>query len=135
LFAYLWDRINQMQQELDQLKKENEDLRKKVASIEPVHIERIEYKIQELHVETLSGTLNVGLTANGDEQSVARLVERLQQEGKNSFDLGEWGPGPSSGKTSPPSEPPPTSSIPVQQESSQSADSENKEDPSSQPDS
>jgi Spore germination protein GerPC len=80
VYAYLWDRLNRLEQEIASLRKENEALKKKLASIQPVTIERIEYKIQELSIKTLSGTLNVGLTATGDDKSVARIIEQIQSK-------------------------------------------------------
>ena len=81
MYAYLWNRLNRLEREIAFLRKENEALKKKLASLQPVTIERIEYKIQELSIKTLSGTLNVGLTATGDDKSVARIIEQLQAKG------------------------------------------------------
>jgi spore germination protein PC len=79
-FYYLCQRLEQMEQELTQLKKQNEELQKLVAQIKPIQVEKIEYKIHELHVQTLSGTLNVGLTANGDESAVGDIIEQVVEE-------------------------------------------------------
>ncbi|PTX60710.1 spore germination protein GerPC [Melghirimyces profundicolus] len=89
MYAYLWDRINRMEQELEDLRKENQELRKKIDSIQPVSIEQLVYKIQELNVQTLSGTLNVGLTAQGDGENVTQLIEKLHREGKTQFEIGD----------------------------------------------
>lgn len=94
MYAYLWDRINQLEQEMETLRKENEELKKQIDTIQPVAIENLVYKIQELNVQTLSGTLNVGLTTQGEGENVNELIEKLQREGKAQFDLGE--PTPSS---------------------------------------
>lgn len=89
MYAYLWDRLNQLQQEIDTLRQENEAFSKKLAELEPLRIERIEYKVQELHVETLSGTLDIGMTVKGDEKSIARIIEQMKQENPALFQFGE----------------------------------------------
>ncbi|MDN4595033.1 spore germination protein GerPC [Polycladomyces subterraneus] len=109
MYAYLWDRINQLQQEIENLKEENEQIRKQLASIQPVTIERMEYKIQELRVETLSGTLNVGLSAHGDEQTLSKIIDQMKDnDNEDSVNMGDL-EGSSSLKDD---------SIPVQMESS-----------------
>lgn len=89
MYAYLWDRLNQLQQEIDTLRQENEAFSKKLAELEPLRIERIEYKVQELHVETLSGTLDIGMTVKGDEKSIARIIEQMKQDNPTLFQFGE----------------------------------------------
>ncbi len=49
----------------------------------------MEYKIQELDIQTLSGTLNVGLTAHGDEKSIEDMINKMMQEGNMKFNEGE----------------------------------------------
>lgn len=92
MYAYLWDRINRMEQEMENLRKEQEELKKKVDAIQPITIENLVYKIQELNVQTLSGTLNVGLTTQGEGENVNQLIEKMQREGKAQFELGEPAP-------------------------------------------
>lgn len=73
----IWKRLNQLDKKLESLKKENEQLKKIIDSIKPIHIDRIEYKINELTIETLSGTLNIGLTAQTDDESIGGVVEQI----------------------------------------------------------
>lgn len=114
MYAYLWDRINQLQQEIEKLKEENEQFRKKLASIQPVNIERLEYKIQELRVETLSGTLNVGLSAHGDEETLSKIIDQMRDnDNGDSVQMGDL-----EGTSSPKGD-----SIPVETESSSPSDS------------
>ncbi|PRX40745.1 spore germination protein GerPC [Planifilum fimeticola] len=82
MYPYLWDRLRHLEREIAILRKENEALKKKLASLQPITIERIEYKIQELSIETLSGTLNVGLSATGDGESIERILEKVQEKKK-----------------------------------------------------
>lgn len=78
---YLYDRLQHLETEITQLKQQNEELGKKInQTTHPVHIDKIEYKIHELHVQTLSGTLNVGLTANGDDTCLGDVVEKIVEE-------------------------------------------------------
>lgn len=82
MYPYLWDRLRHLEREIAILRRENEALKKKLASLQPITIERIEYKIQELSIETLSGTLNVGLSATGDGESIERILEKVQEKKK-----------------------------------------------------
>ncbi|WP_010283443.1 spore germination protein GerPC [Bacillus timonensis] len=56
-------RINQLEQSLQQLQTEIGELKKQPST----HIEKVEYKFDQLKVETLEGTLNIGLNPlNGE---------------------------------------------------------------------
>jgi sugar-specific transcriptional regulator TrmB len=63
----LEDRIRQAEDELRELKAE-------AARVRPIHIEAVNYKVQELVVSELSGTLHVGLTALTDSKSLEKIV-------------------------------------------------------------
>jgi len=63
----LEDRIRQAEDELHALKTE-------AAQVRPIRIEAINYKVQELVVSELSGTLHVGLTALTDSNSLDKIV-------------------------------------------------------------
>jgi spore germination protein PC len=56
--------------------KELRDLKESFQHIKPVNIDSINYKVQELVVSDLSGTLHVGLTALTDS---AQLEKWMQQ--------------------------------------------------------
>jgi spore germination protein PC len=71
------DQINQMKRIIQHLQDNIATLEKEVKSLKDrpnTNIERIEYKFDQLKVETLEGTLNIGLTPSGkntiDEFSV-----------------------------------------------------------------
>jgi spore germination protein PC len=70
-------RLKYLEQEIRRLQQENRQLKETIEQLKPVHIEKIEYKIHELHVETLSGTLNIGLTANGEDAGVGEIIEKM----------------------------------------------------------
>lgn len=75
---YLIDqRLKYLEQEIHRLKQENAFLKEKIEQLKPIQIEKIEYKVHELHVETLSGTLNIGLTANGEDAGVGEVIEKI----------------------------------------------------------
>ena len=63
----LEERIRQAEEELRALKEE-------AAKVRPIRIEAINYKVQELVVSELSGTLHVGLTALTDSKSLEKIV-------------------------------------------------------------
>jgi predicted nuclease with TOPRIM domain len=63
----LEDRLRQAEDELRALKTE-------AAQVRPIRIEAINYKVQELVVSELSGTLHVGLTALTDSKSLEKIV-------------------------------------------------------------
>lgn len=71
-------RICCLEKELAALRGELEELKKKPA----VNVERIEYKFDQLKVETLEGTLNIGLNPGDlgdiDELSVPGAAQALQ---------------------------------------------------------
>jgi spore germination protein PC len=93
IVAHLWDRLNRMEREMEHLRQENDALRKRVESLQPLSIERLEYKIQELNIETLSGTLNIGLTTHTDGQGLEQMIESMHRDGKAQMELGEVSPG------------------------------------------
>lgn len=69
--------LQQMEQRIRSLEdrallaeKEVQTLKESIAQLKPVHIGSIQYKVQELSVSELSGTLNVGLTSLADPDQV-----------------------------------------------------------------
>lgn len=93
LLEQLWHRLNRLEKKISLLKKENQELKEKIEQIQPLKIEKIEYKINELKVETLSGTLNVGLTAVADKKSMKKLmdqmIEKQQDQSENEISHGQ----------------------------------------------
>ncbi|MFD0712230.1 spore germination protein GerPC [Paenibacillus sp. GCM10027626] len=65
-------RMRQLEEKQQLLEKENEKLNNQLLQIKPVHIENINYKVQELTVKELSGTLNIGLTALADQEQLKK---------------------------------------------------------------
>ncbi|REJ08417.1 spore germination protein GerPC [Halobacillus trueperi] len=67
--------IQQMMNQMEQQQKMINQLQKKIEELQSVEhpprtvIEKIEYKFDQLKIETLEGTLQIGLTPNGSDMS------------------------------------------------------------------
>lgn len=72
-----------LQQEIrtlnEKLEQDSMKLKEQMEKIKPVHIENINYKIQELAVKDLKGTLNIGLTALTDEEQLKKIIDDVEQ--------------------------------------------------------
>lgn len=66
----------------EKLEQDNLKLKEQLEQIKPIHIENVNYKIQELAVKDLKGTLNIGLTALTDEGQLKKVIDDVEQ-GKN----------------------------------------------------
>lgn len=85
----LWDHQHQLKQQLEYqiqaLQQENAQLQERIDKMKTVHIENINYKIQELTVQQLSGTLNIGMSALTDPEELSKwlntdIVEDVDDE-------------------------------------------------------
>jgi hypothetical protein len=83
-----WQYLEYLRQEIEKLRIENEQLRNQIKNIQPIQVGKLEYKIQELNIEQLSGMLNLGISLNGDGDNMTDLAEKLIQEEGISIDLG-----------------------------------------------
>ncbi len=70
----LMETLESMQEKMEEIEEENENLKEKIKDIKPINIENINYKIQELTVEELSGALNIGLSALTDAENLKKLL-------------------------------------------------------------
>ncbi len=74
----LWDNqqqfMKQMEDKLLALENENSQLKERINQIKPFTIENINYKIQELTVQQLSGTLNIGMSALTDSEEIKKWL-------------------------------------------------------------
>lgn len=84
----LMQTIQWLQQRVAALEMQNEQLKEEMKQIKPVQIESIVYKIQELQIKDLKGTLNIGITAQADEQTIDKFMEdfELKNEATITFD-------------------------------------------------
>ncbi len=79
--------LEDLKEKVEKVEEENEELKEKLEDLQPINIENINYKIQELSVEELSGTLNIGITALTDPENLKQLLKDF--EGINLNDLEE----------------------------------------------
>ncbi|MCR8843897.1 spore germination protein GerPC [Paenibacillus sp. SC116] len=79
-------RISQLEAQVQQQSTDNQALQATIKEVKPIQIGTINYKIQELHVSELSGTLNVGLTAFTDEKEMQKLIGSLKEQGEKQME-------------------------------------------------
>jgi predicted nuclease with TOPRIM domain len=77
-FENLEHRLKELENNHHELHKENEKLKDYVKKLKPVHIENINYKIQELIVRELKGTLNIGLTSLTDAEELKKMMGEVE---------------------------------------------------------
>jgi len=80
-------RIRQLEEKWKRLEEETRRLQHQLQQLKPVHIEHIHYKIQELHLRDLSGTLNIGLTALSDPEQLEQWLKRQPAPGEVELDM------------------------------------------------
>jgi hypothetical protein len=81
MLEHILKRLADLEQEVYELKLQNQHLQKKLEEHKTIEIGKIIYKIQELSVDTLSGILNVGISAtNSTDQK--KWIEELMSEKK-----------------------------------------------------
>ena len=66
--------LRELEERIRKVEEELRALREEIARERPIRIEAINYKVQELVVSELSGTLHVGLTALTDSKSLEKIV-------------------------------------------------------------
>jgi|SRR5690625_1271470 len=88
--AVLIKKIENIYEKLNQLEEENKELKEEMNNIKPLTIENINYKIQDLHVQDLSGNLMVGLTALSDAEELQKLLDENDSITFNDMDTGEF---------------------------------------------
>ena len=72
--ASLADVLEKIYEKLNKIEEENQELKDKIENMKPITIENINYKIQDLSVQELSGTLLVGLTSLTDAEELKKLL-------------------------------------------------------------
>src|SRR5690606_27336783 len=86
-WQHLEQRLRYLEESNIRLDKENKKLQEQIEQIKPIHIENINYKIQELVVKELSGTLNIGMTGFTDPQELAKWVSEETTSEENEINL------------------------------------------------
>ena len=74
LLEQLTKQITFLNDKIEKMEKENEELKEQVENIKPINIGNINYKIQELTVDELSGNLMIGMTALGEVEDLQKLI-------------------------------------------------------------
>ncbi|WP_059104083.1 bZIP transcription factor [Shouchella shacheensis] len=74
VFDQVTQQMKELRDKLDKVEQENEELKEKVENIKTINIENINYKIQELTVQELSGSLMIGMTSLADAVDVEKLM-------------------------------------------------------------
>lgn len=70
--------FQQLELRIRALEEENEQLKKQMEQIKPIHIDNINYKIQELAVKELKGTLNIGMSSLSDPEQVKQWLAEAE---------------------------------------------------------
>lgn len=81
-YAYLQmleQRVRQLEDRALLAEREVKELKEAFQRIKPVNIEAINYKVQELAVSDLSGTLNIGLTTLADPEQLQRWLDQGEE--------------------------------------------------------
>lgn len=81
------EQINTMQKKLAHIEAQYTKLKEQMAALKPVTVENVNYKIQDLHVKELSGTLHVGLTALSDAEQLENMLAEDDAIQLNDADL------------------------------------------------
>jgi hypothetical protein len=72
-----------MEMRLGMLEQENRGLRKQLETMgRPLRVKKVVYHVHALHIEEMSGTLNIGITAPLDEKDMERIELDLKKEEK-----------------------------------------------------
>lgn len=87
---HLLAELAKLHEKIEKIAAENEQLKEKVENIKPINIENINYKIQELSVEELSGTLNIGMTALTDPENITKLMNEQEPIKFNDLDTEQF---------------------------------------------
>lgn len=72
-----------LKEQLQALEEANRLLKEQVEGLKPVQYGNITYKVQELHVNELTGTLNIGLTSLADEGQLKAMMEQMKLDGQD----------------------------------------------------
>jgi len=74
LIQHMEQRIRGLEDRVLLAEREVQALRESITQLRPVQIGSVQYKVQELSVSELSGTLNVGLTSLADPKQLEDLL-------------------------------------------------------------
>ncbi len=84
--------LEKLFEKLNKLEEENQKLKEEIENIKPITIENINYKIQDLSVQELSGTLLVGLTGLSEAENLNKLMTENGPVKINDMDTEDFEP-------------------------------------------
>lgn len=90
---HLEHRLRQLEEKWALLEAKMQQVQRLLQELKPVHIDQVHYKIQELHLRDLSGTLNIGLTALSDPEQLEQWLKRQPAPGEIELEAGAAGGG------------------------------------------
>lgn len=70
----IYEMISKIETDYQEIREEYKQIKADLEKIDPVHVENVNYKIQDLNVQDLSGNLLVGLTSLSDAENLKRLL-------------------------------------------------------------
>jgi hypothetical protein len=85
---YLDQWVVYLHQRMVALEKELATVKKELSEVKPIHIENINYKVQELNIKELSGTLTVGIGARASEETVGNFIRDLSHHSRSNLSVG-----------------------------------------------
>ncbi|MFC5713899.1 spore germination protein GerPC [Thalassorhabdus alkalitolerans] len=86
MYIDLYSWAQHMEKRIKKLEEENEELRKQIEAMNKTTIENVNYKIQELHVKELKGTLNIGWAGKASPEEVEDLLQDITIDSENKDD-------------------------------------------------
>ncbi|WP_078429309.1 spore germination protein GerPC [Alkalihalobacterium alkalinitrilicum] len=85
MYQQFYEMLKQLEQRIRALEQENEELKHQLDEVRPIVIENINYKIQEINVQELKGTLNIGWSGEASIDDVSNMIgevnENTEEEG------------------------------------------------------
>ncbi|MCZ0703781.1 hypothetical protein J2T56_002008 [Natronobacillus azotifigens] len=85
----MFEIVSKMEADYREIKEEYQEIKKELKSIDPITIENVNYKIQDLNVQDLSGNLLVGLTTLSDAENLKKLLADEDSISFNDIDTEE----------------------------------------------
>ena len=77
------DKVRRLEDRMLQAETLSQQLRDELEKKQTVHIDSVNYKVQELHVKELTGTLNIGLTALSNPEMLEQWFKPDENGGQS----------------------------------------------------
>ncbi len=86
MYQQFYEMLKQLEQRIRTLEEENLALKKKLDEVRPIVIENINYKIQEINVDELKGTLNIGWSGEATVDDVSKMIGEVNENTEEESD-------------------------------------------------